>query len=135
MLTFTVPGPPRGKGRPRFSRKGHVYTPEETATYENLVALAAARAMLEAGQTSPLDCPLVVEIRVRLPRPKKPKHSEPAVRPDLDQYVKAILDGMGQAQVYTDDARVVDLRASKEYATNGTNPCASVIVAPLNVLI
>lgn len=36
-LTFTVPGEPRGKGRPRFSG-GRAYTDSETRAYERKIA-------------------------------------------------------------------------------------------------
>ena len=37
MIEFVIPGEPRGKGRPRFSKSGHAYTPSETVAYEKLV--------------------------------------------------------------------------------------------------
>lgn len=40
MFNFTIPGEPKGKGRPKFSTKGgyaRAITPEATANYENLV--------------------------------------------------------------------------------------------------
>ena len=39
-IEFTVDGEPVGKGRPRFTRSGHAYTPEKTADYEQLVKLS-----------------------------------------------------------------------------------------------
>ena len=39
-LEFTVKGDPQGKGRPRFTRIGKPYTPENTASYEEKVRLA-----------------------------------------------------------------------------------------------
>ena len=36
-IQFTVPGVPVGKGRPRFTRGGHAYTPEKTAAFEEKV--------------------------------------------------------------------------------------------------
>ena len=45
-LTFFVPGVPKGKGRPRFSRQsGRAYTPAQTAAYESTVAYAGHAAM------------------------------------------------------------------------------------------
>lgn len=38
-VTFTVPGRPQGKGRPRFG-KGRTYTPGKTLRYETLIAEA-----------------------------------------------------------------------------------------------
>lgn len=40
-MNFVVPGEPVGKGRPKFARRGNfvtAYTPEKTASYENLVS-------------------------------------------------------------------------------------------------
>ena len=42
-ITFTVPGKPVGKQRPRFSRQGtavRTYTPRQTAEYERLVRVS-----------------------------------------------------------------------------------------------
>ncbi len=36
-VEFTVPGVPVGKGRPRFMKNGHTYTPQKTRDYENKV--------------------------------------------------------------------------------------------------
>ena len=43
-VCFTVPGKPQGKGRPRFTRSGHTYTPDRTAAYEERVKLAYRQA-------------------------------------------------------------------------------------------
>lgn len=39
-ISFIVYGKPQAKQRPRFTRLGHVYTPKETASYENLVKIS-----------------------------------------------------------------------------------------------
>lgn len=36
-VTFTVPGIPVGKGRPRFTKDGHAHTPQKTRDYEDKV--------------------------------------------------------------------------------------------------
>jgi len=116
-LEFTVPGPPRGKGRPRFARIGSFtksYTDAKTAAYENLIALAAS----QAHQGKPrLDGPLRVWILFVLQRPKSaPKRvTYPATKPDLDNMAKAVFDGCNQAGVWADDSRVVDVHARKIY--------------------
>jgi len=43
-IAFVIPGTPVGKGRPKFARRGNfvsTYTPEKTASYENLVRVKA----------------------------------------------------------------------------------------------
>ena len=37
-MTFTIEGQPQGKGRPRFTKSGHAFTPQATKDYENLIA-------------------------------------------------------------------------------------------------
>jgi Holliday junction resolvase RusA-like endonuclease len=114
---FTIPGAPRGKGRPRFTRAGgfpRAFTDEKTASYENLVALAARQG--RSGVPA-FNGPLTVTITFYLQRPKRAPRRvvHPATRPDLDNLVKAVLDGCNQAGIWMDDAQVVELRAGKRY--------------------
>ena len=59
-MRFTIPGPPVGKGRPRMTKAGHTYTPEKTATYENLVKVEFQRQC--PGEFIP-DAPVAMTIR------------------------------------------------------------------------
>lgn len=134
-VAFVVPGKPTGKGRPRAVARGkfvRMYTPEATATYESIVALAASQAM--AGQ--PLIAgPVEVVMRMVLPIPvswSKRKQADalagtlmPGTKPDMDNVVKAIFDAINGI-VWNDDVQVVDLQARKRY---GATPCVSVIVS------
>lgn len=56
-----------------------------------------------------------------LPRPKRPRWWSPGVKPDLDKLCRALLDGMTDGGLITDDARVVGLHAHKRYASE-VNP-------------
>ena len=93
-LSITVLGDPVPKGRPRFARTstGHVrtYTPQKTTEYESRVALAAQGTPL-------LSSPLCISINFYIKRPKALKGDSPiphTKRPDLDNLVKAVLDGL-----------------------------------------
>lgn len=114
-LTIRIPGAPRGKGRPRFMRIGNgvrTYTDQETAAYENLVAIAArAELMGEPG----FEGAVRLSVVATFPRPKTCKRAQPSVRPDLDNVVKAILDGLNQSGIWRDDAQVCELTATKAY--------------------
>jgi Holliday junction resolvase RusA-like endonuclease len=68
-----------------------------------------------------LDCALKLEVRFYLPRPKRTKNTRPSVRPDLDNYVKALKDALNGI-VWSDDSRICDLWAEKHYAAEGTRP-------------
>jgi len=126
-LQFTIPGPPIGKGRPRFSSVGgrpRSYTPAVTRDYESLIAARAAEAM--AGR-EPLQTPLTVYIYASMSIPiswSKAKRQSaldgdiyPA-RPDVDNIAKTVLDGMNGV-IYEDDAQVTYLKVSKKYAEEG----------------
>ena len=46
LISFTVPGNPQGKQRPRIGKVGphaRMFTPAKTVSYESTVALFAAR--------------------------------------------------------------------------------------------
>lgn len=120
-LTFSVPVV-AGKGRPRFSR-GHAFTPKETREKERLVGdcyrLASYKELGEVVK-APAGVPVTVEITLYKPLPKsKPKKitTEPFVaKPDLDNAVKLVLDGLNGI-AWADDAQVTKLVAVKEDRT------------------
>jgi len=122
-ITFTVPGAPRGKGRPRFARRGaHVttYTDDQTAAYENLVRLA----YVAAGGTLHEGCEVHVNIHAMFPIPKsfsKAKRAKaiaweiaPQTKPDIDNVCKSVLDGCNGV-AYADDKQVTRLQIEKLY--------------------
>jgi Holliday junction resolvase RusA-like endonuclease len=127
-LQFVIPGPPVGKGRPRFSTQGgkpRSYTPAVTREYE---ALIAARATEVMQGNAPLKTPIRVMIEATMSVPlswSKAKRQAaldgdiyPA-RPDVDNIAKTVLDGMNGV-VYADDAQVTHLKVNKKYAEEGS---------------
>jgi Holliday junction resolvase RusA-like endonuclease len=126
-LTFTILGQPVAKGRPRGAQQGRgvrMYTPKRTRQYEARVAAAAREAAAEAGGwTVGARVPVRVEVHAIFDRPQrlyrvKDGHARRphTRRPDLDNVVKAVLDGIDQTDIWTDDAQVVEIAAVKEYA-------------------
>lgn len=118
-MIITIPGEPVPKGRPKFTSQGHAYTPKRTKDYESLVK---QHIMLQGGY--PVDYPVEVTIRIYKSIPKswsKAKKAlaikgeiRPTVRPDIDNYVKALLDA-SNGLLFKDDSLVVELTASKLY--------------------
>ena len=121
-IKFTVPGVPVGKGRPRFTRTGHTYTPEKTAAYEEKVRLCWKT---QSGQCFVGGIPLKASIISYFPIPKSTSKKKAAAmegtfhtsRPDADNVAKAILDALN-CHVYPDDSAVQIDRCWKVY-TNG----------------
>ncbi|MDR2209373.1 MAG: RusA family crossover junction endodeoxyribonuclease [Azoarcus sp.] len=122
IILFTVPGHPVGKARPRFTRSGHAYTPEKTASFENLVKLAAKNAMRDLA---PIEGSVSAEVISSFPVPaswsKKKRQAAlngevmPTVKPDADNVAKAVLDAINGI-CYADDSQVVTLHIEKRYS-------------------
>ena len=123
-LSFSVPGTPRGKGRPRFTIiNGHVstYTPRETRDYEEYVRECF---LLQCGQKT-LTGPVSVCITACFepPRSVSKKIRQGMLRgeiphtrkPDLDNIGKAVLDALNKI-AYKDDSQITKLKITKQYS-------------------
>ena len=128
QVVFQVDGPPIGKGRPKFARRGNfvsAYTPTKTRDYEDQIREAAKKAM---GTSEPLETPVAAFIYITVPIPASyPKKrfkaclegsERPCKKPDIDNIAKAYLDSMNQV-VYKDDTQVISLHVTKVYGTVG----------------
>ena len=118
MIQFEVDGRPVPKARPRVIN-GHPYTPKTTRDWEELVGWQAKIAM--AGKP-PLEAELGVTLYFR------GAHGSA----DLDNLVKAVLDGMNGI-VYRDDKLISKLTAEKRRRDSKQDrpDGVSVMVAPL----
>ena len=121
-INFTVPGEPRGKGRPRFSRSGHTYTDSETRAYEDKIVAYYKKAY--GGFRFPDSAFLSVDVVAYLPIPKSATKAArggmeqgtilPSRKPDVDNIEKAVLDALNHV-AYHDDARVHRTSCAKYY--------------------
>jgi Holliday junction resolvase RusA-like endonuclease len=99
--------------RPRHSRNGHTYDPGRSRDFKEFVA-----AQVIMQKPPMLEGPLSVSLAFYKPRPKSrtKKHKYPDTKPDLDNLVKNILDGVTQSgRVWRDDAQICMLTAVKHY--------------------
>ena len=138
QLKFSVPGTPCGKGRPRFFG-GHAVTPAKTRNYEALVKYEASHALDTMVVKPDYSQPCRVGIKAFFGVPKSYTKKQRALiseygssrvrpgKPDIDNIIKAILDGMN-AIIYRDDVQVTELRASKLWACDGEQPRVEVCV-------
>lgn len=120
-MKFTIMGEPRGKQRPRFNRKtGTTYTPSETVQYEKAVGFLYRRAHGEKlNGNVRLEVTAFYKIPTSMTKKAKAEmvtgQSLPAKKPDLDNVLKIVMDGLNGI-AYSDDKQVVSVRACKLYS-------------------
>lgn len=127
VIQLTVPGVPRGKGRPRFVKaSGRTYTDKQTVNTEQQIAAAWA----EAGAVRMPDEALTLHVMAVFERPKAHwKKSGPLThigevmpwptkRPDMDNIYKIVLDALN-GLAYKDDCQVVHSVLWKRWANPG----------------
>lgn len=117
-IVIDIDGKAVAKGRGRaavVNGHAHIFTPAHTRSYESHIKFLAQQAM--AGR-APLEGAVEVRVDVFLDYPKsmplKRRTGHPCKKPDIDNYVKAALDGINTI-VLKDDCQVVRLIASKVY--------------------
>ena len=124
-LRIVIAGKPVAKARPRYSaRSKHFYTPSNTRKAEDVIR---SEARLALKNQKPFLGPLRVRVDALIPVPK----SWPGIikdlalsgralpgKPDVDNYAKLALDALNDV-VFADDAQVVDVRATKQFAIKG----------------
>ncbi|MFH5805163.1 RusA family crossover junction endodeoxyribonuclease [Alienimonas sp. DA493] len=137
-VTFTVPGEPVPQPRPRVYRVGKGTRTVSAPKGHPVIAYKhAAEVAAHTHGGLPFDGALRVGLTFVLPRPKskvwkrKPMPREPHTsRPDLDNYSKAILDGLWP--LWGDDSQVCELTARKVIAAGDEQPHTEVTVIPLS---
>ena len=123
-VTFKVDGQPRGKGRPRFARRGafvSTYTDAKTVAYEDTIRQAAQKSM---GGSEPLKTALdaFVYISLGIPSSHSKKRTldclngvEKAIKkPDADNVAKSVLDACNNV-IFVSDSQIVNLFVAKRY--------------------
>lgn len=108
------------KGRPRFSGKGHTYTPEATREFEGVI-----RALAQSKKWKAYSCPVTVTIVIQVATPTSydPVKTVMAMlglitppRGDLDNRVKAITDALNGIAYY-DDVQITRTISEKVFGS------------------
>lgn len=114
-----VEGKIRGKQRPRMTRSGHVYTPNQTVTYEKQIKDCYKKQCGEFLEGE-VKADIVAYYKVPKSYPKKrlceirEGKDFPMKKPDIDNCIKVILDSLNGI-AYKDDSQVVEIVASKRW--------------------
>lgn len=140
MIDFSVPGTPKGKGRPKFVKAtGRAYTPAGTVDAEGDVVGAWARA----GEVTLEDAPFKLELMAVLTRPQGHWRKDgslnktglgsywPTKKPDLDNIQKLILDAL-QSKAFSDDKNMVHSVTWKRWANPGEPAHVRVRLMPMS---
>lgn len=125
QIAFAFPFEPVAKGRPRFRTCGkyvQAYTPGKTKKFEKQIGeyykTAAGGRKFDAA--TPIVVSIMFGMKVPISLTKKAKadmlegRRQHIVKPDLDNLVKAVLDGLNGI-AWHDDAQIVELHISKKY--------------------
>ncbi|MFA6735154.1 MAG: RusA family crossover junction endodeoxyribonuclease [Sphaerochaetaceae bacterium] len=140
MITFWFAGEATPQGRPRATalrgKDGKIilangrpiikaYDPMASRSYKQFIRMAAQREMEKRGAVL-LDEPVIISVKVfrLVPKSFSKKKLEdvrkgmirPSTKPDLDNYVKSVIDGMTQV-VWKDDSQVVGYEGTGKYYT------------------
>ena len=125
FVTIRLDGPPRGKGRPRFGRRGDfvaVWTDKKTADYEVRLEAAGIDAMYpnkpHLGALS-----VRIEAGMLIPASWSQKKRQAALagdlnptgKPDFDNLAKCVGDALNKI-VWRDDSQIIVCAFRKFYA-------------------
>ena len=126
-MKLTIPIEPKPQPRPRVTARGkfaHAYEPASITLYKRMVA---ATYQKHFGQIDPTPKPVAIDVVFYRPIQKslsKREHARrvngehlPVVKPDVDNYVKAVLDALNGV-AFKDDSQIIKLKAQKLYSEN-----------------
>ena len=129
IFDFTIPGEPKGKGRPRattINGRVRTYTPEATASYENLVKVSFMQAC-KGAEPIAKDKPVCARITAYFSIPQSASKKKQAAmeegsikhthKVDADNIAKICLDALNKLAYY-DDAQICELHVKKLYSTS-----------------
>ncbi|WP_078891414.1 RusA family crossover junction endodeoxyribonuclease [Streptomyces sp. NRRL S-350] len=130
---FGTPAPQGSKSPKglRRTKKGNlvsnlVESSKLVGPWRDAVKAAAIRTRLALPTWRTLDGPLVAEMHFTLPRPKSAPASRtrPDRYPDLSKLVRSTEDALTSAQIWRDDARVVEYEALAKHYVGSKDPRA-----------
>lgn len=120
-LMLKILGEPVPKGRPLAARRGRfttIYTPKKTRKEESNIRAQIAQQLPK--EFTPYKSALMLYCIFKKTKPKSARKKDiyPIHRPDIDNYLKLLLDAMNGV-VFADDGQIVEIRCRKEFGDPG----------------
>jgi len=113
MLVRFIPGVPAPQGSKRHVGNGVMI---ESSKKVGPWRKAVAEALSDISTVLFAVGPVTVTAVYYLPRPSSVKRVWPTVPPDIDKLDRGLLDALTLAKVWEDDAQVVEMFSTKQYA-------------------
>ena len=125
QVYIVIDGKPVGKGRPRFTRTGHSFTPEQTREYEEAVRkeyLSETEGLFSFGPDVPIRLAVTAYYPIAKSNTKVMREAKihnlvlpHLAKPDLDNVVKIVSDALN-GTAFHDDTQIVEIFARKRYS-------------------
>ena len=128
VISLHIDLAPVAKSSPRalvFGGRGRIYTSAKTKNYMAAVQRQVADALPEDWR--PLSRALSVSVTFFIAPARTVKRAFPTPRPDIDNYIKSLFDGLTKAEIWVDDSLVCDIVAKKRYG----EPGISIVIAEI----
>lgn len=117
IISYWIDGEPAPQGsKTGFIKSGKVVMVESSKKVKPWREAVAAQTQAKKRVT--FENPVEIALVFHLPKPKTVTRKWPAVKPDLDKLIRSTFDGLTTGGLYTDDALVIAVSASKQYATD-----------------
>lgn len=139
-IHFVAYGTPKGQPRARACVRGNragVYDPGTANDWKSEIKMQARNKMIGHDLfTGPVE----LFVSCRMPRPKSHfkrnilRENAPSwveKKPDVDNFAKAVMDALTNAQVWSDDKQVARLIVEKRYLKPGQSPHAWITIKEL----
>ena len=113
MAMYLIRLDPVACPRPRVTSKGFVYYPAKYTQFKRRLEQEIAKLGINP---LPEGIPLSLKVRFAMPKPKRGKYiGDHYKKPDLDNLVKSLCDGLEGAGVLKNDSQIAHIEAYKSY--------------------
>lgn len=126
-LDIYLPITPQPKLRPRMGPRG-AYTPAKTKKAEQDLRILLNHELPYGFKMSEGEA-LSLDLTFYISTPESCKRDYPTVRPDLDNYIKLVMDALN-GLVWKDDAQVCSITAHKTYSK--TEPGINIVISSMS---